>query len=83
MVSLGCRAGLSAGVGRKINFLLSRMKTIHINRNKFKNPKKGSAYCYGCDSGWIITGVKCEVCGHVDGKKKRYKKQPPTIEEFD
>ena len=59
------------------------MKTKHVNRNKFKNPKNGAGYCYGCDSGWIISGVKCTICGRVDGKKRRFKKLAPTIEEFD
>lgn len=46
------------------------------DRDFAKRPRGGHPYwCRGCDRNLIHEGQKCEVCGHVDGKRRRYKKE--------
>jgi hypothetical protein len=59
------------------------MKTSHINRRKSQIPKRSRGYCHGCDGNWVVPGVKCEVCGHINGRRRKFKKHAPTVEEFD
>ena len=59
------------------------MKTPHVNRRKTQQPRLSGGYCCGCDRNWVMDGVKCGICGSVNGKRRRYRKVPPSIEEFD
>ena len=57
------------------------MKTPHKNRRKRQDPKQGKGWCR-CDFWYGTNSDKCPVCGVRNGLV-RFKKVPPSIEEFD
>lgn len=40
------------------------------NRDKRMTPRKGWAYCGGCDRECVPDGSKCTLCGRRNGKKR-------------
>lgn len=45
------------------------------NREKVREPQPGKCFwCSGCDANIVKEGVKCEVCGRVNGRKRAPKR---------
>jgi len=45
------------------------------NREKVREPQPGKGFwCSGCDANIVKEGVKCEVCGRVNGRKRAPKR---------
>ena len=50
------------------------MRFGKINRDKRLKPKKGKAWCFGCDCALVGDGQKCPNCGKRHGVR-RFKKK--------
>jgi hypothetical protein len=46
------------------------------DRDYAKRSRLGHLYwCWGCDRNLVHEGQKCEVCGYIDGKRRRHKRE--------
>ena len=51
------------------------------NRDKVKQIKKGTFWCFYCDSNLVVEDKKCSVCGKRNGISRRFKKYSPQIDD--